>query len=499
MIAIYPRVSTEEQVKSGFSIDYQIREGKKKAGTDEVKIYPDEGYSGEYLERPGMSQLRKDVKDGLITKIICLDPDRLARKLMLQLIITEEFEKRGVELIFINGEYAKTPEGQLFYSMRGAISEFEKAKITERMTSGRKEKADQGKVIKNSFLYGYDYDKENSRYLINEDEARVVRLIFNLFTKPNDIVEGINGIANYLTESNIPTKRGAKVWHKQVVRQILLNETYTGRFAQNKWNTEGMLGNKHKLPEDKVKMKLRPVSEWIYVECPRIITDIEYDYAQKLLGEARRRFAKEGLNQYLLSGLVRCGTCENTMTGRKSKNWGKTVFQYTDIKNTSGAKNKGCGTTVFCGVLDEIVWSQVHNWLNQPEEMAAASVEESQENYWEMNKSRIERELIKTKAARKKLIKLFSTDMGMGEEEIREELRELADREESLNKQLSELDLELSTIKKLESGKNMLAETLKYYLKLNPEELTFENKQALIRMLIKEVRYTREDINIVTF
>ncbi|WP_246772890.1 recombinase family protein [Paenibacillus polymyxa] len=135
MIGIYPRVSTDEQARTGFSIDFQIREGKKKAGTDDVKIYSDEGYSGEFLERPGLTQLRKDVKAGIITKVICLDPDRLARKLMLQLIITDEFERSGAELIFINGDYAKTPEGQLFYSMRGAIAEFEKDLRKQRLTN----------------------------------------------------------------------------------------------------------------------------------------------------------------------------------------------------------------------------------------------------------------------------------------------------------------------------------------------------------------------------
>jgi site-specific DNA recombinase len=76
--------------------------------------------------------------------IICLDSDRCSRKLMNQLIIMDEFDKRGVELIFVNGEYSKTPEGNLFYSMRGAIAEFEKSKINERMSRGRKEKARQG-------------------------------------------------------------------------------------------------------------------------------------------------------------------------------------------------------------------------------------------------------------------------------------------------------------------------------------------------------------------
>ncbi|WHY71204.1 recombinase family protein [Fictibacillus enclensis] len=134
MIAIYARVSTEEQAKKGFSLEDQIKECRKKAKTDEVMEYIDRGVSGEILDRHALTKLRNDVKDGLITKVICLYPDRLSRKLMNQLIITDEIEKRGVKLVFVNGEYTKTPEGNLFYSMRGAIAEFEKAKINERMS-----------------------------------------------------------------------------------------------------------------------------------------------------------------------------------------------------------------------------------------------------------------------------------------------------------------------------------------------------------------------------
>ncbi|MGG4217331.1 recombinase family protein [Paenibacillus jamilae] len=499
MIGLYGRVSTEEQAKTGFSIDFQVREGKKKAGTDDVKVYLDEGISGEFLERPGLDDLRKDVKDGIITKIICLDPDRLARKLMLQLIITDEFERRGVELVFINGEYAKTPEGQLFYSMRGAIAEFEKAKINERMSRGRKEKANQGKVVKNNYTYGYDYDKQNNANVINEYEARVVQLIFNLFTQPNEIAQGINGIAVYLTAQKIPTKRGAKVWHKQVVRQILMNETYTGKFAQNKWDTEGMLGNKHKPKEEKIAIKLRPKEEWIWVDCPQIITEFQFEQAQKLLGEARRRYAKSGLRKYLLSGLVRCGQCENTMTGRRQKNWNTYKLEYSDIKNTAGAKNKGCGMRIACDTLDTLVWDRVHMWLSQPEEIAAASMEETQDSFADQELERIENDLEKTKAARKRLIKLFSSDIGMGEEEIREELKELADKEEVLKQRHAELTAEMENVQNYESSRNLLKETLEYYLTLNPDELTFEDKQNLIRRVVREVRVTKDEVNIITF
>ncbi|WP_010093949.1 recombinase family protein, partial [Ornithinibacillus scapharcae] len=82
MIAIYVRVSTEEQSKKGYSLRNQIEECKKKANTNQTLEYIDDGYSGEFLERPGLTKLRQDVKEGHISKVICYDPDRLSRKLM---------------------------------------------------------------------------------------------------------------------------------------------------------------------------------------------------------------------------------------------------------------------------------------------------------------------------------------------------------------------------------------------------------------------------------
>lgn len=297
MIGIYARVSTEEQARSGYSLKEQLRACREKAPTSEIIEYVDEGMSGEFLDRPALIRLRKDIREGIIKVVVCLDPDRLSRKLMNQLILSEEIEKKA-QLIFVNGEYQRTPEGMLFYQMRGAIAEFDKAKITERMSRGRREKARQGKVLRDFQIYGYCYDQENEQFVIDEYEAKVVRLIFELFTNPHQLAQGINGIAKYLTKEKIPTKRRAKQWHRQVVRQILMNRAYIGEFYQNRWNTEGMLGNKYKNSDERVKMTPRPENEWIKVPCPMIV-DVElFEHAQVLLKQSRRRWSGIQKNDY---------------------------------------------------------------------------------------------------------------------------------------------------------------------------------------------------------
>jgi site-specific DNA recombinase len=498
MIALYVRISSEEQSK--YSISSQLKECRRKAQSESVKEYVDDGFSGEFLDRPGLSLLRHDVREGIVTKIICYDPDRLSRKLMNQLILTDEFEKRGVEIVFVSGDYQKTPEGALFYQMRGAISEFEKAKITERTSRGRREKARQGKILRDFQVYGYGYDKESASFYIDEDESEIVKLIFDLFTSPNTVVRGINGIAKYLTDKDVPTKRGAGVWHRQVVRQILMNRSYIGEFYQNRWNTEGMLGNKHREPEDKVKMKERPREDWIRVDIPPIIDHIQFEHAQRLMGEVRRRWAKQGTRDYLLSGILRCGDCGNTLTGRSTKNWGKHVLEYTDIKNTAGAKQRGCGLVLKCADLDTLVWEHVDKYLNNYEAIMSAEMEVAASTYEVNELERVTKQLEKAKEGRKRLIKLFAKgDMDFGEDEIRAELKALKEEEEKLEIRKAELEEHFTTDQGGENSKRILQEAAGYYFGIGAEELTFDDKKNLIRYVVREVVVTKDTMMIHTW
>ncbi len=271
LIAIYARVSTEEQAKHGFSIAAQIRECQELVDPQLTLTFVDEGVSGEILHRPALEELRLKIEQGEVNTVVCLDPDRLSRKLLHQLLLTEEWEKRGVQLTFVHGDYSKTPEGNLFYALRGAISEFEKAKITERMCRGRREKARQGRVLRDFQIYGYDYDVEHEQLVVNRAEGIIVKKIFTWFLEPPPGVKGVSSIAKTLTYQGVPTKRGAKQWHRQVVRQILSNRTYLGEFYQNKWDTTNS------------QVRLRPFEEWILIPCPSLVTVDVFNQVQKKL------------------------------------------------------------------------------------------------------------------------------------------------------------------------------------------------------------------------
>lgn len=481
MIALYARVSTEDQVK-GYSLEEQISLCRKMAGTNEIIEYIDEGYTGEILNRPYLTKMRDDIQKGLITKVICYDPDRLSRKLMNQLLLDDEFKKAKVKLVFVNGEYANTPEGLMFFSMRGAISEFEKAKIKQRTSGGRLRKAKKGLVVKNGNLYGYDFNKKENTYIINENEAKFIRMIFDYYTQPNSVFKGINGIANHLTEIGAPTKKGAKVWHRQVVRQILMNEAYMGNYIQNRWDTVGDYV-KRQAGEKVETGRIRPQEEWIITKIPPIITKEQFEYAQQLLEQGRRRHTNQGIHSYLLSGLIRCGRCGCTMTGKKTLSHGKDFYNYVCQKNYAGAKSKGCGRMMSENKLNHFVWENLIKIFTNPEEIKEFN-EDPIHNYIEEELATLQLEMNKTKKGRTELYSLLSEE-DIDKEEVKAEIRKSQQKEKELTNKYNQL---IDSIKAPKENQYLgLEKAIEEYMIYKTMDIPFEVKQHIIRLAVKEI------------
>lgn len=486
MIAIYARVSTEEQATKGFSIGAQINACTEKAGTKEVIKYIDEGWSGEIIDRPELTKMRDDINNKIITKVICYDPDRLSRNLMLQLILDDEFRKNKVELLFVNGEYANTPEGQMFFQMRGAISQFEKAKIKQRTMGGRKQKASKGIVVKDSHLFGYDYDKKQRTYAINEQEASIVRMIFDLYT--SNSFKGINSLALHLTEIGIQTAKGGKAWHRQVVRQILSNESYIGTYYQNKYDTEGQYVKKQS--GEKVEYKFRPVEEWLKMKIPSIISEEQFNHAQQLLGQARRRHDGFIKHNYLLSGLVRCGKCGCTMTGKKKKSHGKDFYIYECRKNYAGAKISGCGKQISENKLNNAVWKYIKDLFDNPQKLKEYTETKEDKQYILNEIKRVEKDIEKNKKGQKRLITLISLDEDedLDLKEIKNQIKELQQKENELTIYYNQLQDEL----KEDDGMNESVFKKAYQMYVELDNLSVENKKDIINMCTREILVTPE-------
>ena len=158
-VALYARVSTEAQADRG-TIGSQLallRDHITAADDELVGEYVDDGHSGARLDRPGLDALRDAAEAGLIQRVWCLSPDRLARAYAYQVLVLDELDRFGVTVAFTDspGLAADDPQATLLTQVQGVIAEYEKAKIAERYRRGKLFRARAGEIVTWKSSYGY--------------------------------------------------------------------------------------------------------------------------------------------------------------------------------------------------------------------------------------------------------------------------------------------------------------------------------------------------------
>jgi site-specific DNA recombinase len=148
---LYARVSTDEQVKSGYSLSQQLealREYTSREGYDIAEEIEDRGHSGATLARPGLDRVRDLVAAGTASIVLAQDRDRFAREPAHGWILREELAKHGCKLHALNDCGDDSPEGMLTDGILDQLAKYERAKVAERTRRGLLQKAREGKVIK---------------------------------------------------------------------------------------------------------------------------------------------------------------------------------------------------------------------------------------------------------------------------------------------------------------------------------------------------------------
>lgn len=484
--AIYIRVSSEDQARHGYSLESQRVACRAKAaalGATDIVECADEGVSGSILDRPGLTQLRHLVRHHDIDLVVIYDPDRFARRLSHQLLVTEEIEKASVALEFINFDWQDTPEGKLFYSMRGAISEYEREKIRMRTMAGRTQKARSGKLPFCMAPYGYHYDGEHAQLTVFEPEAAVVRRMFSDLVGR---VAGLNGIAKCLTAEGIPTRSGRPVWHRQVVRQIIMNSVYMGVYYANRRNMTGIGHNRYRAPGEKASITIRDRSEWIPVEVPAIVDAGTWHQAQEIMQRRAGQWKAAAVSPYFLSGLLRCGLCGQTMTGRHFTYWGRKVREYTCIKNFAGARHPGCGRHIRASELDDAVWEQVVQWIHQPQALAARLASPDNVGRIHAEIRQAELALNKLRNSQSALLQVLEDDLGQ-RDEVLDRLARLKRRENTLRTHYDELSRALHVAVAARPSPQALEERARAYLDRLSETLPLEERRLILRQFVVNI------------
>lgn len=293
-VAIYIRVSTEEQAKEGYSISAQREKLKAYCQVqdwNDYKFYVDEGISAKDTNRPQLQQMIQHIKEGLIHTVLVYRLDRLTRSVVDLYKLLEIFEKHNCTFKSATEVYdTSTAIGRLFITLVAAMAQWERENLGERVRMGQIEKARQGQY---SAKAPFGFDKgPNDRLVINEDEKTVV---LDMIEK---VKEGysIRKLADYMDNSGIPPIRGYK-WHIASILDILKNPALYGAV---KWRDE-IIEGAHE----------------------GIITKEEYQHLLKVL-ESRQNFKKrETYSIFLFQMKIICPQCGNRLASERSKYYRK--------------------------------------------------------------------------------------------------------------------------------------------------------------------------------
>lgn len=225
--ALYLRVSTEDQAAEGYSIDAQkskLVQYCQIHDLDIVGIYVDEGISGKSLDRPQVQQLIKDVKEGKIENVLVFKLDRITRSLKDLIELVDLFDKYGVHFNSLNEKIdTSTPNGRMFLQLMGVLAEWERGVIAERVVVGMEQRAKEGIYTCAGEPFGFK--RVGDGYVPKESEAKVVRLIFDMYLKG----KGYRKISEHLDNLGIKTKRG-KTWLSRSVSRIIKSPYFAGYF-----------------------------------------------------------------------------------------------------------------------------------------------------------------------------------------------------------------------------------------------------------------------------
>ena len=473
-VAIYCRVSTENQFKKGVSIKDQKQRGIEFCieKNFEYEVFEELASSGTkpVEERPKLFELLKRTERKKIKNknefekpefegLYIVDFDRVSREERQFPVIKHHFVENGIT-IFDKGQVVdlRDAETNLMVSIKGSLGSYEIAKLKERVKRSLERSVIDGKAG-GGVLLNYGYRKGQNKMLeIDESEAEVVKMIYQLCLKGL----GTKKIANELNELKVPTKRNNVpkgkmkirgkvvkefVWRDSVVYRILTNSIYCGER-----NYKGKIYN-----------------------CPSIIEKTNFQLVQELLKERKHYVNTTNKYSYLLKGLILCPKCKNLFYGRKREDLSDNQYCCSSQRNSDFCGNRG----VNIDKIEKIVWSSI---LELPNKIKSLIVDKNSD-YVKSLKEEIEK-------SKKILINLELNKNRLVEEIFRNEklsstfqknLDELAEKIEYYINYLEDKERQLE----MSNQHDTLVKVLKSQLSpLKKQKLEFEEKQRIVRSYV---------------
>ena len=383
-VAIYARVSSDRQNREG-TINSQLEALRSRVVEDHTVLDPelsfvDDGYSGSTLIRPALDRLRDQAAAGAFGRLYVHSPDRLARRYAYQVLLIDELQGCGVEVVFLNRQLTQGPEDDLLLQVQGGVAEYERAKILERSRRGKQHAARHGSVsVLAHAPYGYRYITRQmgggaARINVQFDEARVIADMFHWVA-----VErlSLSEVARRLKDKNIPSPKGRDYWDRSTVFGILRNPCYKGLavFGKRRIVPRQLrlrpYRNQPDQPRRAVSWQRVPLDQGIAIAVPAIVDAAVFDAVQEQLAENRKRHRRACADaKYLLQGLAICKYCGFAMCG--AYNTDRLYYRCIGNKARRMTNVYVCNSLSIRGeALEASVWDDVRSLLTDPSQVEA--------------------------------------------------------------------------------------------------------------------------------
>jgi len=285
-VAVYARVSTQEQAVEGVSIEAQVaalQAYARSQGWEIADEYIDGGYSGGTDERPALKRLLVDAKQHRFNILAVCKLDRFFRNLRLLLNHLHGLEQLGIKFVSTQeGLDTSTPYGNFAVQIMGVIAEFERGRIGERVKDSRRYLINGGNWPGGRTLYGYRWLNKERKWEVVPEEAETVRSIYYLYI---DRKKGMEAIVRILNDEGPRTRSGTR-WNMSTVRKVLVHPAYKGQHPMG-------------------------------VPVPAIIDESTWQLAQQKREHARSLIVDP--KGWLLQGMCYCGQCGHVLQCSRKK------------------------------------------------------------------------------------------------------------------------------------------------------------------------------------
>jgi len=498
-VALYTRVSTEDQAREGTSLEVQREFLEKYAHEmrweiycpEPNKIYMDDGISGYTLDRPAFRNLMADARKKKFDCVLVHKIDRFSRKLQDALNVVDELEKIGVGFKSATEFFdTTTSSGKLMFQQLGSFAEFERNRLKERVFPGMIKGVQRGNWQGARYSpYGYYYSKERKLLEVVKEEADIVKMIYVMYLAGQSTTQ----IAGYLYNKSYKTRTGGK-FHSKLVCDILKSHIYIGKLV---WNSR-FYDKKQKTLKGYKYVKNDP-SKVVTAQGRHepIIAEEDFNSVQKKLENNRKGLSvRKGSKEYPLTGILFCGKCGHKFQGCLS-------IASRENKKTKGKRRyyRCCGrathyidcheASVHAEYIEQEAYAILDVIFSNPEIdekmiggiVGLASSAQNEEIEKELNivKAKLDGNIAK----QEKLSGIF-TEGNLAIEAYRKQISPLRDEEKQLKGKLQRLQLSLIEREKSEEYQKLLRAVITHFDYLE-RDIDIAGKKGLVRLVFKNI------------